>query len=85
MQEKLTSLIPGEMDLKDWAVFEQAASSEIYNFDVYVQGAAYESVVKPALDMKTNQANYEKHLKTLDDKLDVYDAIIGRHWIRHRR
>ncbi len=34
-------------DLQAFAMFEQAASNEIYNFDIYVQGAAMESVVKP--------------------------------------
>ena len=32
---------------KAYALFEQAASVEIYNYDVWVQAAAMESVVKP--------------------------------------
>ncbi|KZV99077.1 glutathione S-transferase [Exidia glandulosa HHB12029] len=73
-----TPLVPAEDDLRAYGLFEQAASVEIYNFDVHVQAAAYESVVKPALGMKTNKANYEKHLKTLGQKLDIYDSILAR-------
>ncbi|KAK0496065.1 glutathione S-transferase [Armillaria luteobubalina] len=70
------SLVP--TDLLAFAMFEQAASNEIYNFDIYVQGAAMESVVKPAVGQKTNKTIYDKNIRALSAKLDVYDNILSR-------
>ena len=42
-----TPLTPDPSDLKATAVFEQAASVEGSNFDVYAHGLAFEKVFKP--------------------------------------
>ncbi|KAK0220077.1 glutathione S-transferase [Armillaria fumosa] len=65
-------------DLLAFAMFEQVASNEIYNFDIYVQGVAMEAVVKPALGQKTNKTIYDKNSRVLSAKLDVYDNILSR-------
>ena len=39
-----TKLIP--TDLKDWALYEQAASTEVSNFDPSVSGVVFEKVWK---------------------------------------
>ncbi|KAK0458920.1 glutathione S-transferase [Desarmillaria tabescens] len=75
-EDQGANLVP--TDLQAFAMFEQAASNEIYNFDVYVQAAAMESVVKPALGQRTNKTVYEKNIKILSMKLDVYDRILSR-------
>ncbi|KAF8920314.1 glutathione S-transferase-like protein [Mucidula mucida] len=55
-----------------------AASVEVDDFDVYVQEATMEAIVKPALGGKMNKTVYEKALRKLGAKLDVYDGILGR-------
>ncbi|KIY71187.1 glutathione S-transferase [Cylindrobasidium torrendii FP15055 ss-10] len=71
-----TSLVPTA--LKDYALFEQAASMECWNFDVHVSVAVLESVIKPALGKPMNKTNYMHAVQRLNARLEVYDEILSR-------
>ncbi|KAF5332363.1 hypothetical protein D9758_016954 [Tetrapyrgos nigripes] len=69
-------LIP--TDPKKKALFEQAASVEMANFDPYAGRAAYEAVIKKRLGQETDQAAHDQAIATLNVKLDVYDKILEK-------
>ncbi|KAF8904531.1 glutathione S-transferase [Mucidula mucida] len=71
-------LLPAEGDLRAYAMFEQAVSVEVYNFDVHVQAAARERFLKPMLGMEWSEAVYKEALERLERCLDVYDGILAR-------
>ncbi|KAF9236267.1 glutathione S-transferase-like protein [Melanogaster broomeanus] len=63
---------------KELALFEQAASIEVTNFDPHAYGVAIERVVKVRHGEQTDEAALAKHLAALNAKLDVYDVILGK-------
>ncbi|GJJ09680.1 hypothetical protein Clacol_003904 [Clathrus columnatus] len=74
-----TPLIPPTTDLVAFAKFEQAASIEQSNFDVYASGIAAELFFKPLRGGETNQKMVEYYNATLASKLDAYEVILGKH------
>jgi glutathione S-transferase len=70
------NLVP--TDPKELALFEQAASIEVTNFDPHAYGVAIEKVVKVRHGEQTDEAALAKHLAALNAKLDGYDAILGK-------
>ncbi|KAG6839920.1 hypothetical protein C0991_010364 [Blastosporella zonata] len=73
---KGTKLIP--TDLKENALFEQAASNEQSNFDSSAAAAVYETVFKPYHGQTPDPAVFDALIKKLDAKLDVYDTILSK-------
>ncbi|KAF8494034.1 glutathione S-transferase [Gautieria morchelliformis] len=71
-----TTLVPREAKAK--ALFEQAASIESSNFDVYASPAVFEKVFKPYLNLTPDQAAFDALIAKLDAKLQAYDAILGK-------
>lgn len=69
-------LIPS--DLQAEALFEQGASIESFNFNPHASGIAAEKIVKPLLGLQTDEKTLEKRLVELNEKLDVYDVILGK-------
>ncbi|RXW15745.1 hypothetical protein EST38_g10109 [Candolleomyces aberdarensis] len=70
------TLIP--KDLKAKGQFEQAASVEVSNFDIYASAAAFEKLFKPYQGLTTDEAALSALLKKLEAKLDVYDQILSK-------
>ncbi|KAG6907132.1 hypothetical protein DXG01_010351 [Tephrocybe rancida] len=71
-----TKLIP--TDLKEIALFEQAASIEVTNFDPSVTVIFWENVVKLRFGLTPDKDLVEQQVKKLDAKLDAYDVILGQ-------
>ncbi|KAJ7144223.1 glutathione S-transferase [Mycena epipterygia] len=71
-----TRLVPTELKAKAW--FEQAASIEFSNFEPYARGAYLQAIVQPMLDQPIDQAVLAKALADLSERLDVYEAILGK-------
>ncbi|KAJ7148782.1 glutathione S-transferase [Mycena crocata] len=71
-----SGLIP--TDPKSLALFEQAASVEIANFDPHAFKAVSELVMKPLFGWPNDLAVAEEALAVLDTKLDGYDAILAK-------
>ncbi|KAI5987615.1 glutathione S-transferase [Pisolithus albus] len=70
------NLIPS--GLRAEALFEQGASIESFNFNPPASGIVFEKIVKPALGLQTDEKTLEKRLIELNEKLDVYDVILGK-------
>ncbi|KAI9573206.1 glutathione S-transferase [Boletus coccyginus] len=70
-----TGLIP--TDPKEEALFEQAASVEVSNFDSQIYPLVYEKVFKAYSGGKADQGKVDEYLKTLEAKLDAYNTILG--------
>ncbi|KAG2109405.1 glutathione S-transferase [Suillus discolor] len=71
-----TPLIPS--DPKAQALFEQAASVEVFNFTNFVQPIVFEKVFKPRFGLQPNEERVGEALKTLQEKLDVYEVILSK-------
>ncbi|THU84199.1 glutathione S-transferase [Dendrothele bispora CBS 962.96] len=72
-------LAPSPSDVKATALFEQAASVELSDFDPFASKAAYEAIINPVLfGMKKDQAAYDQAIATLSTKLDVYERILSK-------
>ncbi|KAK7063745.1 glutathione S-transferase, partial [Favolaschia claudopus] len=69
-------LIP--TDLKKNALFEQAASIELNDFDFFAAPTVYEVRSKPRRGLQTDQAVIDANLAALDKKLDGYNAMLGK-------
>ncbi|KAF5359181.1 hypothetical protein D9756_003601 [Leucocoprinus leucothites] len=66
-------------DVKAIALFEQAASVEVSNFDPYAVKAVFEKVFKPTRGWgQTNEVVFEEAVKALQPKLDVYETILSK-------
>jgi len=74
-----TKLIPNASDIKATALFEQAASIETANFDVFASKAGFEAVIKKSKPgMVTDQAVVDSCVAMLTAKLDGYEVILGK-------
>ncbi|KAI0701450.1 glutathione S-transferase C-terminal-like protein [Cerioporus squamosus] len=71
-------LIPDPSDYEKTALFEQAASVELCDFDAIVSPLAYESLYKPMFGERTDKAIVERLTATLKAKVAVYDTILGK-------
>ncbi|PFH48361.1 hypothetical protein AMATHDRAFT_150070 [Amanita thiersii Skay4041] len=71
-----TSLVPTEP--KANALFEQAASIELSNFDAFAAPAVYEKLFKVYQGLTTDEAVLQKYLTSLDQRLEVYDKILSK-------
>ena len=69
-------LVPTE--LKARALYNQAASIEISNFDAFVSKAAFEKLVKPHHGLPPDDTAAAKFLESLDGKLNGYEAILSK-------
>ncbi|KAF8645502.1 hypothetical protein AX16_007787 [Volvariella volvacea WC 439] len=71
-----TPLIP--KDPKALALFEQAASTEAFNFEPFAAGMATEKIYKVYKGQTTDEAAYAQHNTTLAAKLDAYERILSK-------
>ncbi|KAJ3504539.1 hypothetical protein NLJ89_g7884 [Agrocybe chaxingu] len=69
-------LLPTE--LKAAALFQQASSVEMSNFDDNAAKLVFEKLFKPHFGLTFDQATYDRLLATLTAKLDAYDNILGK-------
>ncbi|KAJ3554836.1 hypothetical protein NP233_g12342 [Leucocoprinus birnbaumii] len=69
-------LIP--KDLKDRALFEQAASIETSNFSAYAEPAVFENVFKKYRGGTPDEEKFNALIAQLDAKLDVYDQVLSK-------
>ncbi|KAJ7495467.1 thioredoxin-like protein [Mycena latifolia] len=70
-------LIPTEP--KANAIFEQAASAELTNFEPAASKLAWETVIKEGFTgQKPDKAIVDEQFAILDKKLDAYNAILGK-------
>ncbi|KAJ6570612.1 glutathione S-transferase [Mycena vulgaris] len=74
--EQGTPLIPTE--IKDKALFEQAASVEFANFEPHAKAVFGEGFHKRRLGLEVDQAVLAKLISDLSTKLDVYEIILGK-------
>ncbi|KAJ7490946.1 glutathione S-transferase [Mycena latifolia] len=70
------ALIPAELKAK--ALFEQGASVEFANFQPFVYTIIMEGIGKPSKGVATNKAAYDEAVAKLSERLDVYEAILGK-------
>ncbi|KZP30697.1 glutathione S-transferase [Athelia psychrophila] len=71
------TLLPTE--LKARALFEQAASVEVANFDPAALGLAVEKIFKKVFaGLDADEAKVAEYTATLGEKLDVYELILSQ-------
>ncbi|KAJ7642105.1 glutathione S-transferase [Roridomyces roridus] len=71
-----SSLIPTEP--KAHALFEQAASVELNNFEPYASKAGFELFKAKMYNMTVDKTVLDTNLVILEKKLEAYDAILGK-------
>ncbi|PPQ98158.1 hypothetical protein CVT26_003204 [Gymnopilus dilepis] len=71
-----TPLIP--TDLKGNALFQQACSVEMCQFNDFAEKAVVEKVFKPMKGLKTDEARFNEYIDTLSKKLDGYERILSK-------
>ncbi|KAH9926276.1 glutathione S-transferase C-terminal-like protein [Epithele typhae] len=71
-------LIPATSDLQKTALFEQAASIEVSNFDPSASAVTFENVFKPMFGLTTDPEAVKKLTTTLDGKLAAYNVLLGK-------
>ncbi|OBZ68023.1 hypothetical protein A0H81_11995 [Grifola frondosa] len=72
-------LLPDVADLQKWALFEQAASIELTNFEPSAHGLAWEIIFKNLFsNLETDTKAVENHKQTLAAKLDAYEVILSK-------
>ncbi|TEB33526.1 glutathione S-transferase [Coprinellus micaceus] len=71
------NLLPTK-DVKSRAMFEQAASIETSDFDMFASKAVFEMIFKPMMGGKSDEAVFQDLVTTLSNKLAVYDKILGK-------
>ncbi|KAF5311469.1 hypothetical protein D9611_011573 [Ephemerocybe angulata] len=69
------ALIP--TDLKAKGHFEQAASVELANYDVYISNAIFENIVKTYKGLTPDPEKFAALIASLEKTLDVYDNILA--------
>jgi len=72
------NLIPDPEDIKATALFHQALSVEVSNFDPSAAGIGYEKVFAAMKGGTTDEARLEKHVETLKMKLQGYERILSK-------
>lgn len=70
------TLVP--TDPKALAIFEQAASVEVSNFDPFASGIAVQRIFKPMFGQTTDEARVQEYLETLTGKLEGYERILSK-------
>ncbi|KAF9459961.1 glutathione S-transferase-like protein [Collybia nuda] len=63
---------------KENALFEQAASIELNNFEPYANKAVAEIIFKPYWGQTPDKDVFNKLIEQLSAKLDAYDVILGK-------
>ncbi|KAG6328218.1 hypothetical protein ID866_10871, partial [Astraeus odoratus] len=64
--------------LKEEALFEQAVSTEAFNFNPFVSSIATEKLFKPLRGLQTDVKVVEERLAQLNAKLDAYEVILSK-------
>ncbi|KIM40726.1 hypothetical protein M413DRAFT_19258 [Hebeloma cylindrosporum] len=71
-----TPLIPA--GLHENALFQQAASVEMMNFNEHAEKAVFENIFKVWHGGKSDKEVFDKHIEKLSARLDVYDSILSK-------
>ncbi|KIK92775.1 hypothetical protein PAXRUDRAFT_146590 [Paxillus rubicundulus Ve08.2h10] len=69
-------LIPSDPQAE--ALFEQAASVEVSNFNTFAAGVVAEKVFKARRGLQPDEAKVTENLASLNAKLDVYEVILEK-------
>ncbi|KAI3613786.1 glutathione s-transferase [Moniliophthora roreri] len=81
--DKGPKLTPDVSDLKAYALYEQAASVESFNFDALASKAVYENVFKNVLLFRRrggvpDAQIFNSLIEALDAKLKAFEVILGK-------
>ncbi|KAI3609800.1 glutathione s-transferase [Moniliophthora roreri] len=76
--DKGPKLIPDVGDLKAYALYEQAASVESFNFDPFASKAIYENVLKKLYGGIPDVQLFNSLIEALGAKLEAYEVILGK-------
>ncbi|KAF9530604.1 thioredoxin-like protein [Crepidotus variabilis] len=71
-------LLPKADDLKANALFQQALSSEICNFETFTFPLILATLGQRYKGLEIDQTTVDKAMAALDEKLDVYDNILSK-------
>ena len=74
--DKSGFLIPADPRKK--ALFEQAMSVQVANFEAYAGVIVRERVFKPMYGLPGDEAKAKENVEILDQKLDVYEKILSK-------
>ncbi|KAJ2928677.1 hypothetical protein H1R20_g8381, partial [Candolleomyces eurysporus] len=77
-EEGTQGLVPDIKDVKAWALFEQASSNEVANFETFARVIVYEKVFKARIGQEPDLKAYEDAFNQLSAKLDAYEKILGK-------
>jgi len=75
---KESSLLPDRSDVDTFALFEQAASIELSNFDPYMNALSWEVIFKKYAGGTTDEAVVANLVQTLNSKLDAYEVLLSK-------
>ncbi|CAE7227501.1 unnamed protein product [Rhizoctonia solani] len=75
---KGSPLLPDASNIKEYGLFEQAASIEYSTFDPPASSLAYEKVFAGMRGLKTNEELVTKYIDTLNAKLEGYERILSK-------
>jgi len=71
-------LVPEPTDLKEMALFEQAASVELSNHDTYAFGITEQKIFSPMFGREPDEKRVQQLLGTLKSKLEGYERILSK-------
>ncbi|KZT05162.1 glutathione transferase [Laetiporus sulphureus 93-53] len=71
-------LVPDPSDVERTALFEQAASIELSNFDPYMNALAWEVMFKKYSGGTADEVIVADLVKTLNSKLDAYEVLLSK-------
>ncbi|KAG8898263.1 hypothetical protein FRC01_010973, partial [Tulasnella sp. 417] len=74
-----TKLIPDPNDLKAVALFEQAASVELADFEPNVSAIAAEKVFNAYKGIPSDEEKFQQSVEALNSKLDGYERMLTKH------
>lgn len=64
--------------VKEFGLFQQACSIEIWHFQEHAGKAHVEMFLKPMLGMTPDKEVYDRHIASVDKSLDVYEKILSK-------
>ena len=70
--------MPTAGDDKAEALFEQACSVEMSNFNPFATGLAFEKIIKKHQGQEADEAKVKQLRAMLDEKLDAYEVILSK-------
>ncbi|CAE6429450.1 unnamed protein product [Rhizoctonia solani] len=73
-----SGLVPDPHDLKETALFEQAASIEYSTFDPHARALTFQRVFAKLLGIEPDEAVAQKSINALNSKMEGYERILSK-------